>query len=60
MNRFQKKEVSEGRWKIRDTEANNGDGKWVTDANGRQVRHDDEDRIDAKVEELERRTNDSS
>lgn len=58
MARFEKREVKPGSWKIRDTEGNDGNGKWVTDGNGRQVRHEDEERIDAKVRYLEEAVND--
>lgn len=60
MNRFEKRETSPGRFKIRDTEGNDGHGKWVTDGNGRQVRSEDEQRTDAKVLELEDRANDGT
>lgn len=53
-DRFEKRNVG-GRFKIRDTEGNDGQDKWATDGNGRQIRSDDEERTDAKVEELNRR-----
>ncbi len=55
MARFEKRETKPGTFKIRDTEGNDGHGKWATDGNGRQIRSEDEARTDAKVEELERR-----
>lgn len=42
MARFNKREVSEGRFKIRDEEGE----KWVRDGNGRAIRLDDEERVD--------------
>lgn len=58
--RFEKRETKPGTFKIRDTEANDGQGKWATDGNGRQIRSEDEARTDAKVQELGRRGNDGS
>lgn len=58
--RFEKRETKPGTFKIRDTEGNEGQDKWATDGNGRQIRSEDEERTDAKVEELERRANDGA
>ena len=57
--RFEKRETKPGTFKIRDTEGNDGQGKWATDGNGRQIRSEDEERTDRKVEELNKRAGDS-
>lgn len=55
MARFEKKEVKDGSFRIRDTE----NDKWVGDGNGRRIRMDDEERIDHIIEVLEDRTDQS-
>jgi hypothetical protein len=59
MARFEKRETKPGTFKIRDTEGNDGQGKWAMDGNGRQIRSEDEERTDRKVEELNKRADEA-
>lgn len=52
--RFEKRNV-DGKFKVRDTEDESGQGSWVRDGNGRQIRLDDEERADNITEIMNKR-----
>lgn len=55
MSRYQKfPHGDKGNYRIRDYEGNDGQGKWVSDGNGRQIRTNEES-ADDLIEKLEER-----